>query len=210
MHGYTTEQEEVLREFADKAQCFRWLHDHARMKYSILYLSFQVPIICFTTVAGMLAVFGQAYPEYNEILMILVAVTNITCALCNTLSSFLKLAELQEAHRMATLAWGKFARNIRITLSLERHRRPAAQGYIDRCKDELDRLSEFSPNIPESVRKLFMIEVDHKEPLLVLPELVGELRPTPVTRPKVEDCEAQTDRLSDKHHEPEKPRKTQK
>jgi hypothetical protein len=55
-----------------------------------------------------------------------------------------------------------------------------------------------------------MIEVDHKEPLLILPEMVGDLRATPVTRPKLEDCESQTDRLSDKHHEPEKTKKSSK
>jgi hypothetical protein len=190
--SYTCQQEEVLREFADKAQCYRWLHDHSFQFYSHLYLCFQIPVIFFTTVSGMMAVFSRAYIEESETIMIFVALTNILCALCNTLSAFLKLAELSEAHRMATLAWGKFARNIRIVLSLESTRRPAAQAYIERCKDEIDRLSEFSPSIPPRIQLLFRKEVDHKDENLILPEMVGDLRATVVTRPAVYDCETQT------------------
>jgi hypothetical protein len=190
--SYTVQQEEVLREFADKAQCYRWLHDHSFQMYSRLYLCFQIPVIFFTTVSGMMAVFSRAYMEESGNIMIVVALTNILCALCNTLSAFLKLAELSEAHRMATLAWGKFARNVRIVLSLESARRPAAQGYIERCKDEIDRLSEFSPSIPPRIQELFRLIVDHKDENLILPEMVGQLRATVVNRPIIADKEIQT------------------
>jgi len=63
----------------------------------------------------------------------------------------LKISELNEAHRVSSISWDKFSRNIRIELSKHPNERTDAKTFIKVCRQEYDRLMETSPDITESV-----------------------------------------------------------
>jgi hypothetical protein len=63
----------------------------------------------------------------------------------------LKISELNEAHRVSSISWDKFARNIRIELSKAPHERMDAGPFIKICRQEFDRLMETSPMIAADI-----------------------------------------------------------
>jgi hypothetical protein len=67
----------------------------------------------------------------------------------------LKISELNEGHRVAAIAWDKFARNIRIELAKAPNERMDASQFLKIGRQEFDRLMETSPSIPPDIIKLF-------------------------------------------------------
>ena len=81
---------------------------------------------------------------------------NIIVGILTTIQQYLKNFELNEAHRVSSIAWDKFARNIKIEL-MAKHpdERIEARIFIKVCRQEFDRLMETSPDIRESVIQEF-------------------------------------------------------
>ena len=81
---------------------------------------------------------------------------NIIVGILTTIQQYLKISELNEAHRVSGfLAWDKFARNIKIELSKHPNERVEAKIFIKVCRQEFDRLMETSPDIRESIIQEF-------------------------------------------------------
>lgn len=70
---------------------------------------------------------------------------------------FLKIGELNEAHRAAYIAWDKFYRNIKVELAKSPTERLPPLQLLKHSKEEFDRLMETSPPIPENIIELFKI-----------------------------------------------------
>ena len=83
----------------------------------------------------------------------------------------LKISELNEAHRVAAIAWDKYARNIRIELAKAPKERPEAHMFLKYCRDEFDRLMETSPSVPEQIIKLFKKTFLHSKDAKVLEKM---------------------------------------
>ena len=66
-----------------------------------------------------------------------------------TLMSFLKYAEVYEAHRIAAVAWSSLGRNIEIELALKEERRKNCRDFLKVSRAEYDRLLESSPGIDQ-------------------------------------------------------------
>jgi hypothetical protein len=80
---------------------------------------------------------------------------NITAGIITTIQQFLKITQLNEAHRVNSISWDKFYRNIKIELAKHPSERMNVNHMIKICKEEYDRLMETSPNIPEKIIKQF-------------------------------------------------------
>lgn len=180
---WKNEEEEILREWSDKAQCYRWLHARSHALYRRKHAMFTIPVIILSTITGT-ANFAQDRfpPEYVNYFVMGVGSLNILAGIISTIAQFLKIAELNEAHRVASIAWGKF--NRRITIELARHPddRSPVFDFMKSTKEEYDRLLETSPSIPVEIISAFKIEFgDLKE--MVLPEILGRLETTKIFRP---------------------------
>ena len=49
---WSLEQEELLAEWAEKASCYRWLHNKAEKQYRCRNYLFTIPVIIFSTLTG--------------------------------------------------------------------------------------------------------------------------------------------------------------
>jgi len=149
---WTIEHEHILAEWADKAMCYRWLHARANMLYSYLNALYTVPCIIISTLAGT-ANFAQArIPiEYQAMFAMFVGGINIMGGIISTIQQFLKITQLNEAHRVSTISWDKFYRNIKIELTKHPNERIHVSHMIKMSKEEYDRLMETSPMIPDKI-----------------------------------------------------------
>ncbi len=92
----------------------------------------------------------------------------------------LKITQLNEAHRVSSIAWDKFYRNIKIELAKHPSERIDVKQMIKMSKEEFDRLMETSPNIPEKIVGEFKNNFGRQEIFnkIIKPEICDILIPS--------------------------------
>lgn len=149
---WNEEHEKILVDWADKAMCYRWLHSKATIKFSYQNALFTIPVIIISTVTGTANFAQDRVPiEYVSIFVMIVGALNILAGIISTIQQFLKISDLKESHRVCSIAWDKFYRNIKIELSKKPNERIPAVQMLKLCKEEYDRLMETSPNIGSDI-----------------------------------------------------------
>uniref|UniRef100_A0A6C0DQD7 SMODS and SLOG-associating 2TM effector domain-containing protein n=1 Tax=viral metagenome TaxID=1070528 RepID=A0A6C0DQD7_9ZZZZ len=149
---WSPENEEIMVEWCDIAQCYKWLNSRAHSRYSYMHAWFTIPAITLSTISGTASFAQTSIPaEYQTYAPMAIGTINIFIGILTTVQQYLKISELNEAHRVASISWDKFARNIRIELSKEPCERTDAGQFIKYCRQEFDRLMETSPSISKSI-----------------------------------------------------------
>lgn len=149
---WSLEHEKILIEWADKAMCYRWLHSKSNAVYSSLNAWYTIPVIVISTLTGTANFAQTRVPiEYQNYYAMVVGGFNILGGIISTIQQFLKITQLNEAHRVSGIAWDKFYRNIKIELAKHPSERIHASQMLKMCKEEFDRLMETSPVIPDKV-----------------------------------------------------------
>jgi len=149
---WSLEHEKILIEWADKAMCYRWLHSKSNALYSSLNAWYTIPVIVISTLTGTANFAQTRVPiEYQNYYAMVVGGFNILGGIISTIQQFLKITQLNEAHRVSGIAWDKFYRNIKIELAKHPSERIHASQMLKMCKEEFDRLMETSPVIPDKV-----------------------------------------------------------
>jgi hypothetical protein len=156
MSGWAPEHEVILIEWADKAMCYRWLHTKSNAMYSYLNALYTIPVIIISTLTGTANFAQQRVPlDYQPLFMMVVGGFNLLAGIVTTIQQFLKITQLNEAHRVSSIAWDKFYRNIKIEIAKHPLERIEAKQMLKMNKEEFDRLMETSPNIPEKIINQF-------------------------------------------------------
>ncbi len=169
---WSIENEKILVEWCDIAQCYKWLNMKAHSSYSYMNAWFTIPAIILSTISGTASFAQESIPSnYKSMAILLVGTVNIGVGILTTIQQFLKISELNEAHRVASIAWDKYARNIRIELAKAPDERPEAHMFLKYCRDEFDRLMETSPSIPEASINLFKKTFLHSKDAKVLEKM---------------------------------------
>lgn len=146
-------EEELLAKWADKATCYRWMHDKAEKMYSRQNMIITIPVIVLSTLTGT-ANFGLSSmvpPNLQSYAQIGIGGVSLVTGIISTIGNFLRYAQGMEAHRGAAISWGKLHRKISVELSLPRNQREPPMDFLLVCRSELDRLIEQSPSIPDSI-----------------------------------------------------------
>ena len=161
---WSPENEVIMVEWCDIAQCYKWLNARAHQRYSYMNAWFTIPAIVLSTISGT-ASFAQtslpiAYQTYSPMA---IGAINIFIGILTTVQQYLKIAELNEAHRVSSISWDKFARNIRIELAKKPEERMDAAHFLKLNRQEFDRLMETSPIVNESVVNEFNKKFKGKE-----------------------------------------------
>lgn len=185
---WTIEHEQILVEWADKAMCYRWLHSRSHALYSYLNTWYTIPVIIISTLTGTANFAQERVPlEYQSFFVMIVGGFNILAGIITTIQQFLKITQLNESHRVSSIAWDKFYRNIKIELAKHPDERMNVTQMIKICKEEFDRLMETSPNIPDKIIQSFKTEFKKYEdvtdlPKIITPEVCDSLVSTELSR----------------------------
>ena len=178
---WTPEHEQILIEWADKAMCYRWLHSKSNNMYNTLNAWYTIPVIIISTLTGTANFAQERVPlEYQSFFVMIVGGFNIMAGIITTIQQFLKITQLNESHRVSSIAWDKFYRNIKIELAKHPSERIDPKQMLKMSKEEFDRLIETSPNIPEKIVQQFKINFFSQESFdkIIKPEICDILVPT--------------------------------
>jgi hypothetical protein len=182
---WTVDHEDILIEWADKAMCFRWLHSRAHALYSKLNYNYTIPVIVISTLTGTANFAQDRVPvAYQGYFVMLVGGFNILAGIITTIQQFLKITQLNEAHRVSSIAWDKFYRNIKIELARHPDERIHVNQMLKMCKEEFDRMMETSPVIPDEIikefREKFKDSIEYDE--IIKPEICDKMISTETFR----------------------------
>jgi hypothetical protein len=178
---WTPDHENILIEWADKAMCYRWLHSRANSMYSSLNAWYTIPVIVISTLTGTANFAQERVPiEYQNYFTMVVGGFNILAGIITTIQQFLKITQLNESHRVSSIAWDKFYRNIKIELAKHPSERIDPKHMLKMSKEEFDRLIETSPAIPDKILKQFKTNFRNHETYNKInkPEICDILIPT--------------------------------
>ena len=172
LNGWTPELDDLMAEWADKAACYRWMHERTEKIFSRNDRMITIPVIILSTLTGtanfgLTSIFGDN-KSAASLATLAIGGVSIIAGIITTLGNFLRYAQGSEAHRVSSISWGKFNRLICVELRLNPNERMDSMSFLKICRIELDRLIEQSPPIPDSViaafRNEFGSSVDVKKP----------------------------------------------
>jgi hypothetical protein len=148
--------EKILIDWADKATCYKWLHEKSQYEFAKKSRWFTIPVIIMSTLTGTANFAQDRIPaEYLNLATMIIGGVNLTAGIITTIQQFLKINELNESHRVSAISWGKFQRNLHVELARAPSERTQAVHLIKVAKEEYDRLIETSNPIPKHIIKLF-------------------------------------------------------
>ena len=174
------EEEELLKQWSDKAQCYQWLHMRARDIYQRKNAIYTIPVIIISTIVGTANFAQDRFSEDDRKYVTMgIGSLSIIAGIISTISQFLKVPELAEAHRVASISWGKFYRNVKTELSRHPLDRDTPYQIINFNKKEFDKLVEMSPAIPKKILKEFKAKFKNIENLII-PEMCDKLTATAI------------------------------
>ena len=158
--SWTPSHEDILIDWADKAKCYKWMHDRSHKKYKCMNTWFTIPVIIMSTATGT-ANFAQYRLHDGDAKLyapVALGIVNIFTGVITTIQQFLKVNELNESHRVSSIGWDKFYRNIKVEISKHPDEREHVSILIKTCKEEFDRLLETSPDIDDDIVDEFIKE----------------------------------------------------
>ena len=154
--NWSQQHEKILIEWADKATCYKWLHEKTHREFARKNRWFTIPVIIMSTVTGT-ANFAQERipPEYVNVFTMGIGTISLVAGIITTIQQFLKISEMCESHRVSSISWGKFNRNLKIELAKSPLERTPVTQLLKTGKEEFDRLIETSHDVPNHIIKLF-------------------------------------------------------
>lgn len=182
-NGWTREIEDLMSVWADKAMGYKWMHERMERICSSRDYGFMFPVIILSTITGA-ANFAMdsilTDPDHKKYAQLGLGGVSIVTGIISTIANRLGYASQAEAHRAASVRWGKFQRLIDIELKLHPNERNDSMQFLKSCRAELDRLIEQTPTISKRIIDACKKEFRDEYPTVVLPEIVGGLTHTKV------------------------------
>ena len=154
---WSPQQEQILKTWGEASACYRYMHNHAFLIYKKQNMQFSLPVIVLSTITGTANFAQSSLPtSIRGAAPALIGGLKLIAGIIATIMQFLKISEMMEGNRVASLQYGKLSRTIRLELTLPIEERSCdGSTMIDTCRAEYDKLIEQSPPIPYFVIQAF-------------------------------------------------------
>jgi hypothetical protein len=155
--AWSPQQEQILKTWGEASACYRYMHNHAFLIYKKQNMQFSLPVIVLSTITGTANFAQSSLPaSIRGAAPAVIGGLNLVAGIIATIMQFLKISEMMEGNRVASLQYGKLSRTIRLELTLPIEERSCdGSAMIDTCRAEYDKLIEQSPPIPYFVIQAF-------------------------------------------------------
>lgn len=183
---WNSQLEKVISDEGEKCLSFSWLHSRSEKKYSALDVWINIPVIILSTLAGAASIGSEGLFAGFEKASVIIGIISILVGILNTLGQYFGWGKRSENHRICSIQYSKIYNYLKIELALPRADRTGADDFLKIIKNELERLKEISPAIPDSVIKEYKINFANYTDVSK-PDICNGLANIEVYSPKVEE-----------------------
>jgi len=169
--------EKLLAEEGEKALGLAWLHNQCEAYYGARSNWISIPVIILSTLSGTASASSTTFFADNMKMGSLgIGAISILCGILNTVNSYFAFAKRTEAHRIADIQFNKVYRFIAVEMTLPRIERIRARDMLKIVREQVERLAETSPAIPEFIVDKFKknFRKDYKD--VAQPDITNGLR----------------------------------
>lgn len=181
---YNSHLEELIASEAEKAAVLRWLHDQAEKRYSQFNTFIAFPVICISTLAGTASIGSETLFGSAQAAPIIIGMMSLSVSILNVVGNFFAWAKRTEGHRISSINYGKIHRWISIELALPRDQRLPAKHFLKQIREQIDRLNETSPPIPQVIVDRFKVKFDKLKDNISVPEICNDIQNVEIYRGK--------------------------
>ena len=158
---WTAVQENLLKDWAEKARYYSWMHNKAHLFFSSMDARLTIPLICVSTISGSanFTMVGNTGTSTMHLVVfpLTMGILSISTALLSAMSKYMKSSELSAKHLVFYKNYNALFRNISLELSISPDQRRYANLSMNEYRNDLDRLLAEAPTIPDSIITLFNI-----------------------------------------------------
>ena len=145
----------LVAEEAERCGGLSWLHAECEKYFSLRNNVVAIPVIILSTANGFLSGSSSSIFSNPTTSSIGLGIMSLFTGILSTLGSYFAWAKRTEAHRISAIQYHKIARSLKIELTLPKSERIGAKDILKITKDQIERLMEISPAIPNEIVKLY-------------------------------------------------------
>ena len=153
--SYTESLENIIATEAERCVGLAWLHSKAEIYFSKLNSSIVIPTIILSTVVGFLSSTSSSLFTNQTTASVGIGAVSLFSGMLSTVGNFYAYAKRTEGHRIASIQYTKLGRFLTIELALPKNERISADALLKLTKQDIERLLEISPIIPETIIKQY-------------------------------------------------------
>lgn len=154
--AWTNEQEQLLITWAEKASGYAWLHNKSISYYKNRNLYLTIPASIFAYMAGATSFLSNDTDDTWKTGFI--GICGILAGVMTNFQEIFTYKELSEQHRISSLRFLSFFRDISCELSLHPKHRTEPIEYINLKRMEFDKMLEQTPTAPQTIIQQFNIK----------------------------------------------------
>jgi hypothetical protein len=152
--------ENLLCEEAEKCSGLSWLHGKSELHFSGQYNKLQIPIIILSTVVGAASVGSESlFAGFSQISSVVLGCISIGVSILGLLNTHYGFSKRAEGHKIGCVQYAQIYRMILIEMALPRSQRMPPKQILRYIKEDLKRLMETLPRIPENIIDLYKKEI---------------------------------------------------
>jgi len=188
---WTAQLERIMQSEGEKALCNQILHRESETRYKRFADAVSIPVIVLSTVAGALSASSSSLFGNSSVAPMAIGALSISVGVLNTIGSYFGWSIRATNHKVTSILYGKLHRTLMVELALPRSTRASAKEILRLTRDQIDRLSEISPQIDKVVIEAFKAKYsEYKD--IHRPEQVNGLDRIIVYNPDEDDREGIT------------------
>lgn len=172
---YNSEFEQLLKENGEHSQVYSILHQMSYIKYKYRFDMLNIPSIILTAVIGFMTGIGINYAHTGVIL----GASSVFVSIMKSITSYMKLNERSENHRICSLQFAQISNEIKIELSLRRKQRQPAKILLDVIKVKFKNLMEVAQLLDNDIilqfRDKYLMDKDYNESNISLPPVFSKI-----------------------------------
>ena len=159
MEDWVDEQENLLKNWAEKMRFYAWMHHKTAIYYQKIHNMLSYPLIIISTICGsanFILVGKDNKDEYYTVIYPLcLGMLSMATAIVSSIMEYAKCYEVSTKHMELYKQYNIIVRNICMELSIPREQRRSSVEFSANFKHHFDRLMTDSPTIPTHIIKEF-------------------------------------------------------
>ena len=181
--------EMLVAQEAEKCGGLSWLHAECERYFSVHTNFIALPVIILSTVNGFLSGSSATIFTNTQVSSIALGIVSLFTGILSTIGSYFAWAKRTEAHRISSIQYQKISKFLAIELSLPKAERIAAKDILKITREQIERLMEISPAVPEVILAKYRINFKGNEDIAT-PEIIQGPRKIHINKPVVDTAES--------------------